>query len=401
MKKFLKIISFLILAFSCIHNFNLFAALFINDVSRLNQTQIYKIVQPKTVKDIQDAVLLAKNLNKKVAVAGMRHSQGGHISYHDAVVLDMLQFNNIVHLDVENKIITVQAGITWKQIQEYCNTYNLAVKSMQSFNEFTVGGSMSVNVHGQDVSDPLIGSIIGFRMVTASGTIIEANRHTNSELFKLAIGGYGLFGIITDVDIELTDNVVYKREIKKVLMQGYVNFFQESVKDNKSAELHFARFNIDQNFPKSFLNQIMAVTYYKQDDSIELHPDLLPLQPENNIWFYKNALNVMRRFNWTKTFKFPVEYWGLKKSSSLISRNNTMYNGIQFLDYTNESDTDVLQEYFIPVEHFQEFTEFLRKLCLEKKMNLLNVTIRYVPVNVESVLSFSQNFQQRYIPIYL
>lgn len=43
--------------------------------------------------------------------------------------------------------------------------------------------------------------------------------------------------------------------------------------------------------------------------------------------------------------------------------------------------TDILQEYFAPLKHFVAFTDALRKISVDEKINLLNVTIRYVPAN--------------------
>ncbi|MCH7663694.1 MAG: FAD-dependent oxidoreductase [Chloroflexi bacterium] len=91
----------------------------INDVSRLYPVYVAEIVKHDQVAGLQEALLAARNNNLKVSIAGSRHTQGGHTYYEDAVVLDMTEFNEIISLDQENKIITVQSGITWKEIQEY------------------------------------------------------------------------------------------------------------------------------------------------------------------------------------------------------------------------------------------------------------------------------------------
>ena len=63
----------------------------------------------------------------------------------------MKQYNKILELDEKNMIITVQSGVTWADIQSYINPYGLALKVSQSQNIFTVGGSMSVNVHARGI----------------------------------------------------------------------------------------------------------------------------------------------------------------------------------------------------------------------------------------------------------
>ena len=53
---------------------------------------------------------------------------------------------------------------------------------------------MSANVHGRDIeSTSIIDTVVSFRLLTASGQILNVSREENSELFPLVIGGYGLF----------------------------------------------------------------------------------------------------------------------------------------------------------------------------------------------------------------
>lgn len=83
-----------------------------------------------------------------ITIMGKQHSQGGQSLSPNAIALDMLPFNKVLGIDRKKKQVTVQSGIIWSDLQKYINQYNLAVKSMQSPNIFTVGGSMSVNAHG-------------------------------------------------------------------------------------------------------------------------------------------------------------------------------------------------------------------------------------------------------------
>jgi FAD/FMN-containing dehydrogenase len=92
-----------------------------------------------------------------VSIAGKKHSQGGQTSITGGIVLDMTAFNHILHLDQNTKVITVESGVTWGQIQDYVNPYGLAVEVQQSSNIFTVGGSLGVNAHGRD---PRFGPVI-------------------------------------------------------------------------------------------------------------------------------------------------------------------------------------------------------------------------------------------------
>ena len=86
----------------------------------------------------------------------------------------------------------------------YLDKRGKSVAIMQSNNSFTVGGSISVNCHGwQYGKPPIASSVESIRMMLADGSIVDCSRTQNKELFSLALGGYGLFGVILDVDLRV------------------------------------------------------------------------------------------------------------------------------------------------------------------------------------------------------
>ena len=120
----------------------------INDVSCLNPTPISGLVTVRSEEDIRQALGAAREKGLQVSIAGARHSQGGHAFATRNVVLDMRSFNAMT-LDPPARVLRVQSGATWHDIQERLHP-RFAVKAMQSTDLFTVGGSISVNAHGMD-----------------------------------------------------------------------------------------------------------------------------------------------------------------------------------------------------------------------------------------------------------
>ena len=118
--------------------------LLMNDVSRLVPIKVKEIVQGQETEHIKQTLLEAKKKNMKISIAGKQHSQGGHTYYKDAVVLDMTTFNKVIKVLPDEKLVTVQSGATWADVQEAINPYGLSIKTMQAPNIFTIGGSMSV-----------------------------------------------------------------------------------------------------------------------------------------------------------------------------------------------------------------------------------------------------------------
>ena len=84
----------------------------INDVSCLNRTPVYGIVEVEDTETIRRALSFARDNGLQVSIAGAKHSSGGQAFATDAVVLDMRRFNGM-SLDAERRIVTVQSGATW------------------------------------------------------------------------------------------------------------------------------------------------------------------------------------------------------------------------------------------------------------------------------------------------
>ncbi len=45
-------------------------------------------------------------------------------------------------------------------------------------------------------------------MILADGSLVTCSPEENTDLFSHAMGGYGLFGIILDLDVEMTPNLL-------------------------------------------------------------------------------------------------------------------------------------------------------------------------------------------------
>src|SRR5262249_9201415 len=141
--------------------------------------------------------------------------------------LDMRALDHVIELEPERKRITVQAGITWRQVQGTIDLHGLAVKIMQSYANFSGGGSPRVNAHRRYVGQgPLIGSVEAIRVVLADGQLVTASRTENPDLFYGCIGGYGGLGVIVEATLELADNARIARTIRKLPVTEYRDFFE-------------------------------------------------------------------------------------------------------------------------------------------------------------------------------
>ena len=88
----------------------------ITDVSRLAVIPVKQIYTPQTIDQVRSVIANAQG--SPISIAGGRYSQGGQIAARDGIVIDIAQLNRIISLNVPGKTITVEPGVTWRQIQE-------------------------------------------------------------------------------------------------------------------------------------------------------------------------------------------------------------------------------------------------------------------------------------------
>ena len=113
----------------------------IDDVTGVNRTAVYGILPITSEDELRHALHFARQQQLPVSIAGAKHSMGGQAFATDALVLDMRGFHHM-SVDTKNKILTVQSGAIWHNIQEYLNPYKLSIEAMQSIDVPTVGGTI-------------------------------------------------------------------------------------------------------------------------------------------------------------------------------------------------------------------------------------------------------------------
>jgi decaprenylphospho-beta-D-ribofuranose 2-oxidase len=360
------------------------------DVARLYPEKVEGISFVRRLEQLQAVLRDAKDRKLKVSISGSHHSQGGHTYTAGGVVLNMRRFNRILVIDPKAMTLTVESGATWDEVQRALAPRGLAVKVMQSSNIFTVGGTLSANAHGRDLDVMQVVDVVQrFRLLLADGRVVEVSRTVNPELFSLVIGGYGLYGVILDVTLRVTRDELYEQ---RSVSMNYTEFPQHfaRLKSDTGVALMLARPSIDPD-PDRFLREIVVVTWRRA--GTDQQGDFA-LTEEAHVWRDKLFFGLSREYDWAKTLR-----WKLQKrvelgagKARLVSRNNAMrppLAPLELLDYHSRDDTDIIQEYYVPVESFVPFMDRFRQVLLDGRMNVLSSTVRYVAPNVTPVLAYA------------
>ena len=354
----------------------------VNDITQLNPILVNRVVSPTTVQEISN---LVATHNGPISIGGGRYSQGGQTATDNCLFIDMRNLNRVISLNAKDKIITVQAGITWRKIQEYIDHENLSIMIMQSFSNFTVGGSLSVNAHGRYVGQgSIIRSVQSIKLVMADGKIKNASRSENPDLFYSAIGGYGGIGVIVEATLKLAMNTPIERNTKKMAASKYRDFFLKNIRDSQATVFHNADL-----YPPHY-SKINAVSWTQTSKPVTTSERLTPQKPAPflNRWLLEWFSSGLGGKFCREHVYDPITYSFQKR----VLRNHEASSDLLSLEPVSRTkSTYALQEYFIPVDQFENFVEILASILNKNKANVLNVSVRHAFPDNESILSWSRN----------
>jgi len=360
---------------------------FTNDASQLNLTKIDTIIQVPNNKEaieiqLKNILKYAKENNKKISIAGAKHSMGGHTIYLNGIVLNMLPYKQM-ELDTVNNILTIGSGALWEDALKYLDQYGKSIAVMQAFSSFSIGGSISVNGHGwQKDLPPISSSVISFTLMKENGEIINCSRQENQELFKLVIGGYGLFGVVLDVKLKVVKNEALQYKYIRLNAENYVSYYKKYISENPNVNLVFGRLRISD---KHFLEEATLNFFEKVEATIPTLQNGRSTETQRLV--FRGSVNS----EYGKRLRWDLET-GVNKvlKNEIYSRNELLNHHVSLIENKDTSSTDLLQEYFISGRNFNQFILDIKPILKNSKIDLLNITIRGVYQDNDSYLNYAR-----------
>ena len=376
----------------------------IDDWSGLSCTPIYGLIKIRREEDVFRALAFARDRHLPITAAGQRHSMGGQAFSRGGVVLDMRGFNQI-WLDENHQTVTAQAGATWADILARLDPRGLAVRSMQSYSVFTLGGSLSVNGHGISRDFGAIAETVKeLRVLQANGTIVTASLHENADLFRHVLGGYGLFGIVLTATLNLTRNCLYQVRLQTLNADKFPEYHRLFLGDTTKVPLVYGRFSVAPG--RGYMDELVMHEFRPVETASE-NP-LPPMNTITNTTFVRFVLNLSKtgavgrwlRWRAENAAGCRVDHGRAlpgERGNCLVTRNTACDDSTDYL-YDRLNDSNLLQEYFIPAEYLPTFMQGLRETVQANQANLINVTLRLVPRDAITALPYAS---QRMIALVL
>lgn len=212
----------------------------VNDLhSQLNPTTVHRVATVDSLESIQAAMATAWSEGKPLSIAGGRHAMGTQQFGTDTVLLDTVPMNRVLNFAAEAGLITVEAGIYWPELIAACrqagagHAQEWAIAQKQTGGDrMSIGGALAANVHGRGLSmRPIIADVESFVLVDPDGEVRNCSRLENAELFRLVIGGYGLFGVVYSVTLRLVPSQKLRRAVSVIGIEELMPAFEQRIDD--------------------------------------------------------------------------------------------------------------------------------------------------------------------------
>lgn len=365
----------------------------VNDVqSQLNATRVREIKQPRSLDDLQIVLREARRLSRPVSIAGGRHAMGGQQFGTDAILLDTKQFNHVVAFDKAAGRITVEAGIEWPELIDYLQAEQAgqaepwAIREKQTgVDRVSLGGSLAANVHGRGLKyPPIVHDVESFTLIDADGKLRHCSRTENSELFSLAIGGYGLFGVIAQVTLRLVKRTKVQRIVELIPVKDLLPWVEKRL----AGGFTFGDCQYSTDLSVAAESHAGVFSCYRPvPDDMPIRPDQKQLGPQDWMQFYKLA-----RTDKKAAFEKYSRYY--LSTNEQVYWSDTHQLAGSFDAYRQAVDkqrgTEVITEAYVSKENFVPFMARVRQDFLDHQVDMTYGTIRFIEQDRETFLAWAK-----------
>ena len=370
----------------------------LNDVhSQLSPTRVARVVRPTSVEGVQEAIVAAAAANQAISIMGGGHAMGGQQFGTDTICLDMRGLSSVHGLDAEHGLVELGAGIEWPQLIDWLDAeqqgrpHPWAIAQKQTgADRLTLGGSLSANAHGRGLNrPPLVADVEAFQLIDASGTAHICSRTDNTDLFALAIGGYGLFGTITQVTLRLAPRQKVQRVVEIANAVDIIEKFQQRIDDG----FLYGDFQVSiDTTGDDFLRRGVFSCCRPVPDSTPILETQKHLSRED--WtklLYLSHVDKRRAVDLYEGYYASTSgqvYWSDRHQ--LADYLDNYHAAIDPLVPDNQKGTELITEIYVPRPRLVEFLEACREDFRAHDVNAIYTTVRLVERDSESFLPWAR-----------
>jgi FAD/FMN-containing dehydrogenase len=370
----------------------------LNDIhSQLNPTLVAEVAHPRTTEEVAAAIGCAAEAGRAIAVAGGRHAMGGQQFAAGGTVISMSRMDRVLELDAERGIVEVEAGIQWPELIEELHRRQRGVREPWTIaqkqtgaDRLSIGGAAAANVHGRGLTmRPFVADVEAFTIVTAGGRALRCSRGENRDLFRLALGGYGLFGVITHVLLRLVKRQKLQRLVDIVDLRDLMAAFADRIADGFTfGDFQFA---IDNESP-DFLRRGVFSCYRPVDLAT-------PIPGNQRVLAEAAWRELLHLAHCDKSAAFARYCAHYLQTSGQIYHSDTHQLATYLDDYHRELDrrygapcrgSEMITELYVPRELLTDFMAAAAEDFRRQRVSCIYGTVRLIQRDDETFLAWAR-----------
>ncbi len=373
-------------------------SILVNDIhSQLNSTRVLGILQPRSLEDVQSIVRTARKDRKTISVAGGRHAMGGQQFGTDTLLIDIRKLSRVLNLDRKSGIIEVEAGIEWPELINGYLTLQIGdgqpwgiAQKQTGADRLTLAGTIAANAHGRGLKmKPFISDVESFILVDATGTARRCSRTENPELFRLVHGGYGLFGVVTSVQLRLAPRTKVERVVEIRTVDDLIVAFEKRIADGFL--YGDFQFSIEHD-SEDFLHKGVFSCYRPVSMETPIPPTEKQLTDDNwrQLLFLAHT-NEKRAFERYADYYLSTNgqvYWS--DTHQLSSYPDNYHREIDQRLHAPYPATEMITEINVPRPTLKGFLDEVREDFRKNRVELIYGTVRLIERDDESFLPWAK-----------
>ncbi|MPZ17694.1 MAG: FAD-binding protein [Luteitalea sp.] len=370
----------------------------VNDIhSQLNQSRVNRVVQVASVEDVARTIAAAREEGRAISIAGGRHAMGGQQFGANTILLDTTGLNRVLAFDRERGHLEVEAGIEWPELVSTLTRTQKGqprswgiVQKQTGADRLTIGGALAANAHGRGLRyKPIIQDVEALSLVDAAGTVRRCSRRENPELFRMVIGGYGLFGVVTSVTLRLARRQKLERVVQVLAADDLIPAFERRIAQG----FLYGDFQYSTDAASgNLLRKGVFSCYRPVEDSRPMPERQKELAADD--WgrlLYLGHVDKQRAFDMYANYYLSTSgqlYW-----SDLHQMSVYMDDYHAALDRrlgAADPATEMITEIYVPRAALAKFMDDTRRDIIENRTDVVYGTIRLIERDDESLLAWAR-----------